>query len=168
MKLALPNEEALSVSSGYGGTLVAVGTNKARVSFFDMRASNGNHRPSGALMGSYVDAHTEEVTQVRFQTIPQSAQSSEAKTVLATASEDGLIAVHDPSQPSEDAALLSVLNIGAPLRNVGFFGPCFEGMYALTGSETMSVHHWDSAQKVGDVGGAGLRGLLSTAVNNIA
>ena len=38
---------------------------------------------------------------------------------LATASDDGLIALHDPSQPSEEAALLSVRNIGAPLRDVG-------------------------------------------------
>jgi len=159
MKLALPNEQALSVSVGYGGTLVAVGTNKARISFFDLRYNNsqGSPRPSGALMGSYVDAHTDEVTQVTFQTI-------ESKTVLATASEDGLVAIHDPSQPSEEDALLSVLNIGAPLRNVGFFGPCLEGMYALTGSETMSVHHWDSAQTVSHVGGGGLRGLLSDAV----
>mmetsp|Transcript_8592 Transcript_8592/g.19309 ORF Transcript_8592/g.19309 Transcript_8592/m.19309 type:complete len:450 (-) Transcript_8592:138-1487(-) len=167
MKLALPNEQALSVSLGYGGTLAAVGTNKARVSFFDLRYANGNN-PSGALMGSYVDAHTEEVTQVSFQTLPQSpSQPSELKTVLATASEDGLIAIHDPSRPSEDDALLSVLNIGAPLRNVGFFGPCYEGIYALTGSETMSVHHWDSAQKVSDVGGGGLRGLLSNAVDTV-
>ena len=165
MKLQLPNEQALSVSLGYGGTLAAVGTNKARVSFFDLRytsaaAAAGGAGAAGTLMGSYVDAHTEEVTQVCFQTTDQS------KTVLATASEDGLLAIHDPSQPSEDAALLSVLNIGSPIRNAGFFGPTYEGVYALTGNETMSVWHWDSAQKVSDVGGYGLRGLLSDAVRN--
>lgn len=173
MRLALPNEEALSASIGFGGTLVAAGTSAARVSFFDLRCAdaNGNDvRPSGHLMGSYVDAHTEEVTRVRFQSVspPMSqspAQAAESKTVLATASEDGLVAVHDPSRPSEDAALVSVLNIGAPTRDVGFFGPCFEGVYALTGSETMSVHHWDSAQTVSDVGGAGLRDLLSDAID---
>eukprot|EP00984_Skeletonema_dohrnii_P021553 scaffold10802_cov114-Skeletonema_dohrnii-CCMP3373.AAC.4 len=160
-KMALPNEQALCVSLGYGGTLAAVGTSKARVSFLDLRYSSGTN-PTGALMGSYVDAHTEEVTQVRFQSV--SNASGQTKTVLATASEDGLLSVYDPSQPSEDSALLSTLNIGAPLRHIGFFGPNNEGICALTGNETMSVWHWDSAQKVSDVGGMGLRGLLSDAV----
>eukprot|EP00986_Skeletonema_menzelii_P015740 scaffold12566_cov162-Skeletonema_menzelii.AAC.4 len=161
-KMALPNEQALCVSLGYGGTLAAVGTSKARVSFLDLRYSSGIN-PTGAMMGSYVDAHTEEVTQVKFQSV--SNASGQAKTVLATASEDGLLSVYDPSQPSEDAALLSTLNIGAPLRYIGFFGPNNEGICALTGNETMSVWHWDSAQKVSDVGGMGLRGLLSDAVS---
>ncbi len=160
-KMALPNEQALCVSLGYGGTLAAVGTSKARVSFLDLRYSGGIN-PTGALMGSYVDAHTDEVTQVKFQTV--SNASGQTKTVLATASEDGLLSVYDPSQPSEDAALLSTLNIGAPLRHIEFFGPNNEGICALTGNETMSVWHWDSAQKVSDVGGMGLRGLLSGAV----
>ena len=161
-KMALPNEQALCVSLGYGGTLAAVGTSKARVSFLDLRYSSGIN-PTGALMGSYVDAHTEEVTQVKFQSVSNNA-SGQTKTVLATASEDGLLSVYDPSQSSEDAALLSTLNIGAPLRHIGFFGPNNEGICALTGNETMSVWHWDSAQKVSDVGGMGLRGLLSDAV----
>ncbi|EED93687.1 predicted protein [Thalassiosira pseudonana CCMP1335] len=156
-KLQLPNEQALCVSLGYGGTLAAVGTSKARVSFFDLRYTSGS-RPSGNWMGNYVDAHTDEVTQVRFQTV---TQASQAKTVLATASEDGLLSVYDPSQPSEDAALLSTLNVGTPIRNIGFFGPNYEGVYALTGNETMSVWHWDSAQKVSECGGYGLRQLLS-------
>lgn len=158
MRLELPGEQALSASLGYGGTLLAVGTSKARVSFFDLRHSAPGGRPTGALMGSYVDAHTEEVTRVRFQPLAGGG------TVLATAAEDGLIAVHDPSKPSEEEALVSVLNVGAPLRDVGFFGPALEGAYALTGSETLSVHHWDSAQRLSDAGGAGLRGLLSAAV----
>ena len=170
MKLGLPNEQALSVSLGYDGTLVAVGTDKARISFFDLRYNNDT-APSGTLMGNYLDSHTEEVTKVHFQTIPTQSSSSssrtEVKTVLASASEDGLIAIHDPSQPTEDDALQSVLNIGTPLRNVGFFGPTYDGLYALTGNETLSVHHWDSAQKVSDVSGMGLRELLSNAVDSV-
>ena len=161
-KLQLPNEEALTVSLGYGGTLAAVGTNKARISFFDLRYTSGN-LPSGHWMGSYVDAHTDEVTRVQFQMVTD-PNSQQQKTVLATASEDGLLSIHDPSQSSEDAALISILNIGTPLRNIGFFGPNYEGVYALTGNETMSVWHWDSAQKISDCGGDGLRGLLSNAV----
>ena len=69
MKLGLPNEQALSVSLGYDGTLVAVGTDKARISFFDLRYNNDT-APSGTFLGCFVDAHTEEVTKVHFQTIP--------------------------------------------------------------------------------------------------
>ena len=101
MKLGLPNEQALSVSLGYDGTLVAVGTDKARISFFDLRYNNDT-APSGTLLGSYVNSHTED-----------------------------------------------------------------EGLYALTGNETLSVHHWDSAQKVSDVSGMGLRELLSNAVDSV-
>ena len=154
MRLELPNEQALSVSLGYGGTLAAVGTSKARVSFFDL----SGERPTGVLLGSYVDAHTEDVTKVRFQTLDT------GRTVLATAAEDGLVAIHDPSRPSEEEALVSVLNVGSPLRDVGFFGPATEGAYSLTGSETLRIHHWDSAQLLSDAGGAELRNLLSEAV----
>ena len=173
MRLALPNEKALCVSLGYGGTLAAVGTDKARISFFDLRcasssAASASFDRSGALLASYVDAHTEEVTKVCFQTTTKSTTPSSVegeRTILASASEDGLIALHDPSQPTEEAALLSVLNIGIPTRNIGFFGPHYEGLYALTGSESMSVHHWDSGQRICDVGGGmGLRDVLSDAV----
>ena len=167
-KLQLPNEQALTISLGFGGTLAAVGTSKARISFFDLRCTSGNN-PSGQWMGNYVDAHTDEVTRVRFQTVSDK-NSLQQKTVLATASEDGLISIHDPSQSSEDAALVSVLNIGTPLRDIGFFGPNYEGLYALTGNETMSVWHWDSAQKISDCGGVCFRELLSKSVdqNNAA
>ena len=87
------------------------------------------------------------------------------RTVLASTSEDGLIVVHDPTMPTEERALISVLNVGSPVRRAGFFGPGGEGIYALTRSETMSAYHWDSGQKVRDVGGgAGLRRTLSDAV----
>jgi len=176
MKLELPNEQALSVSLGYGGTLAAVGTDKARISFFDLRRNNNNSNssmPSGTLMGSYVDAHTEEVTKVQFQTIPtqtaqtSSTQTSEMKTILASSSEDGLISLHDPSQSNEEDALLSILNINTPLRNIGFFGPRYEGIFALTGNESLSVHDWDSAQLVSNVHGMELRSVLCAAVDSL-
>ena len=174
MKLELPNEQALSLSLGYGGTLAAVGTDKARISFFDLRRNNNNSNtsmPSGTLMGSYIDAHTEEVTKVQFQTIPtqtsSSSQATEMKTILASSSEDGLISIHDPSQSNEEDALLSILNINTPLRNIGFFGPRYEGIFALTGNESLSVHDWDSAQLVSNVHGMELRSVLCSAVDSL-
>jgi WD40 repeat protein len=142
------NEEALSVSLGYDGALAAVGSSKPVVHFHDIRQS-------GSLLGTYQDAHTEEVTRVRFQT----AQSS----FLISASEDGLACIFDTSKPSEEEALSSVLNVQTPLRRVGFFGPSLEGVYCLTGSETLSVWHYDSAQRICDFG-TDVRQQLSTLV----
>ena len=142
------NEEALSVSLGYDGVLAAVGSSKPLVHFHDIRQS-------GSLLGTYQDAHTEEVTRVRFQT--------EQSSILVSASEDGLACIFDTSKPSEEAALCSVLNVQTPLRRVGFFGPSLEGVYCLTGSETLSVWHSDSAQRICDFG-ADVRQQLSTLV----
>jgi hypothetical protein len=71
-------------------------------------------------------------------------------SLIVTASEDGLACIFDTSQPLEETALQSVMNIGSPLRDVGFFGPSMQGLFCLTGSETMSVWHHDSAQKICD------------------
>jgi hypothetical protein len=146
------SEEALSVSLGYDGVLAAVGSSKPFVHFHDIRQN-------GSAVGTYQDAHTEEVTRVRFQS-PQS-------TFLISASEDGLACIFDTSKPSEEAALNSVLNVQTPLRKVGFFGPSLEGVYCLTGSETLSVWHYESAQRICDFG-ADVRNKLSTLTGGTA
>jgi hypothetical protein len=127
--------------------------------------NNNNNTPAG-LLGSYVDAHTEEVTKVRFQYCPSTPPSISNSTpstttlnmttssILLTAGEDGLVCIHDTTQPSEHLALKSVLNIGTPLRDVGFFGNItnMEGIYCLTGSETFSLWHYESAQRIHEFG----------------
>ena len=143
-------EEALSVSVGYNGALAAVGGGKGYIHFFDLRNVSSSASNINMPLGSYVDAHTEEVTKVRFQKLSQ--DSHETTPLLVSASEDGLACIFDTSQPSEEMALKSVMNIQAPLRDVGFFGPSLEGLYCLTGSETMSVWHHDSAQRICDFG----------------
>jgi hypothetical protein len=122
-----------------------VGGTKGQVHFFDLR--NG-----GILLGSYKESHTEEVNRVRFQ--------SYTSPLMVTASEDGLSCIFDTSQASEESALKSVLNVQTPLREVGFFGPSLEGIYCLTGSETLSAWHHDSAQRICDFG-LGVRERLS-------
>ena len=105
VQMALPKkEEALSVSLGYGGNLAAVGSSKSPIHFFDLR--KGNTSPTSTnLLGSYVDAHTEEVTKVRFQ---KGSDGITTTSLLVSASEDGLACVFDTSQSSEEAALKSV------------------------------------------------------------
>jgi len=146
-------EEVLNFSAGYDGNLFAVGTDKAQIHFYDVR------NPS-VLLGSYVDAHTEEVTCVKFQS------STTSSTLLLTASEDGLINIHDTCQATEETSLNTVLNILTPIRKAGFFGPNLEGVYCLTGSETLSVHHHDSAQPINDFGGLQLRETLTTSIQS--
>lgn len=163
LELNLP-EEALSVSIGYNGALAAVGGNKGNIHFFDLRSvSSQTGMSSGDVvtkpLGTYVDAHTEEVTRVRFQSVVGS-HGYDTTSLLVSAGEDGLACIHDTSQPSEEAALKSVLNAQSPLRDVDFFGPSLEGIYCLTGSETMSVWHHDSAQPMCEYGD--VRNLLST------
>lgn len=157
--LGLAKEEALSVSIGYGGSLAAVGGSKGQIHFYDLRNISGSN--IYAPLGSYVDAHTEEVTKVRFQNANNG--SNDTTSIMVTASEDGLVNIFDTSQPSEELALKSVMNIQSPLREVGFFGPSLEGIFCLTGSETFSVWHYDSAQRIVDFGD--MRTMLSANSN---
>lgn len=137
-EVGLPlKEEALSISTGYDGSLVAVGGSKGKIHFYDLRMAGDNHNN---LLGSYVDAHTEEVTSVEFQ--------SSSSSLLLTASEDGLMCIHDTAQPNEENALKSVMNIGTPIRSANFFGPNLDGCWCVTGSETMSIYHHESAQPI--------------------
>jgi hypothetical protein len=171
-KLGQSNEKALCVSVGYDGSLAAVGTDMARISFFDLRycqsssssSSSSSNSSSTALLGNYVDAHTDDVTCVKFQTIPSASSSgssgSSTTTILATASEDGLINIYNPSATTEEAALLTVINVNCPIREITFFGPNYQGLAVLTGNESMLCYHWDSGQLICNVGnGIGIGGI---------
>lgn len=151
-------EQALSVSLGYDGNLAAVGTNKSKIHFYDLR------QPQQPV-GSYVNSHTDDVTRVRFQHFcPQHCGPSQSNnnnnnnngteatsgSLLLTGSEDGLACIFDTTQPSEEAAIKSVMNTQTSLRQIGFFGPNLEGVYCMTGSETLSLWSWDSAQCLAD------------------
>lgn len=160
LEMRIPDHEALSVSIGYNGALAAVGGSKGNIHFFDLRnIASQNVGSITKPLGTYVDAHTEEVTKVRFQNVVGS-DGYDTTSLLVTAGEDGLVCTHDTSQPSEEEALKSVLNVQSPLRDVNFFGPSLEGIYCLTGSETMSFWHHDSAQRISDYGD--VRNMLSS------
>ena len=149
IKCQTPNhEKPMTFSLGYGGTLLAMGTDQANIHFMDAR------RTPSTLLGSYVDAHTDEVTSLTF--------SSSTSTHLCSSSEDALLCVFDTSQPSEESALQSVMNVNnTPIRTAGFFGTQQQGLYCLTGSETLSVYHWESAQPIHHFGGLQLRNDLT-------
>jgi WD40 repeat protein len=135
-KLPRREEEALSVSIGFDGNIAAVGSSKAKIHFFDVRNSR-------SLLGNYNQAHTNEVTRVRFQTLSSFGTTSSTTPILVSAAEDGLACIFDTSQPSEEAALKNILTVQSPIREVGFFGPQSEAIYVLTGSESLQLYHKD-------------------------
>ena len=81
----------------------------------------------GGVTEEHVDACRDNGTCVQFQTIPASTMTSSflgsRRTVLALASNDGLVVLHDPLALTEENALLSVVNVESPVRRIGFFGP---------------------------------------------
>jgi WD40 repeat protein len=157
-----PDEEALCLSMGFDGNIAAVGSNKSKVHFFDIRHQR-------TLLGSYTQAHTDEVTRVRFQT-QHAASSSSSLTgtsttpILVSCSEDGLACVFDTSQPTEESALTNILSVQSPIREIGFFGIHQDAVYCLTGSETLHIYHKDDPTCRNSFGGLSLRNDLSTAL----
>lgn len=140
-------ESALSVSLGYDSYLAAVASNKARVHFFDLRNP-------GTILGSYVDSHTDAVTQVTFHPGKPS--------VLLSSGEDGLVCCFDTTQPTEELALNAVMNIGAPCRRIGFCCADYSTVYCLTGSETASLWDINTATSIEEFGASRLRESLSS------
>ena len=131
-------EQALSVSLGFDGTLAAVGSSRAKIHFFDIRSTR-------SLLGTYNQVHTGEITKVRFQTLTSFGTTSTTTPILVSAAEDGLACVFDTSQPSEEAAVKNVLAVQSPIRQVGFFGPNSDAIYCLTGSESLKLWRIDDS-----------------------
>jgi WD40 repeat protein len=163
LRTSIPaGQSALSMSVGFDGYLAAVASNKARIHFMDLRqagttSGNNNNNNSNNILGSYADSHTDEVTQVHFQP---------GTSVLLSGAEDGLACIFDTTQPTEEMALKSVMNVGTPLRHVGFCGADLSAVYCLTGSETVSLWHWDSAVCQQEFGGNLLRERLVQPFGN--
>ena len=137
-----PDEEALCLSIGFDGKIAAVGSSKGKIHFFDIREKRG-------ILGTYSQAHTNEVTRVRFQSFstPSSTNCASKNTtpILVSGSEDGLACVFDTSQTTEESAITNILTVQSPIREVGFFGPNSEAIYCLTGSESLRLYHKDDS-----------------------
>jgi WD40 repeat protein len=91
-------------------------------------------------LGSYSDAHSNTITQLKFHPT-QSA-------LLASASEDWLVCTYDTSISSMEDAVVSTLNTESPINRFGFFGEQNDAIYALSTNETLSFWHHPSAQRV--------------------
>jgi WD40 repeat protein len=158
VKLPRPEEEALSVSMGFDGAIAAVGSNKAKVHFFDIRDTR-------SVLGTYNQAHTNEITRVRFQTVSSPGAMTTTTPILVSAAEDGLACVYDTSQASEEAAIQNILAVQSPIREIGFFGPQSDAIYCLTGSENLMLYHKDDSVCRKDFG-PNLRSILSQQLSS--
>lgn len=135
VRMTLPSP-ALCLGLGYEeGHLAAVGSVRGRIHFTDLRQP-------GSLLGSYIDSHTDDVTQVTF--------SPYQSAILLSGAEDGLVSLFDTTQPTEETARKAVCSVGTAVRHAGFCGP--NNLYCLTGSETLSLWHAESATVVRDFG----------------
>lgn len=89
-------------------------------------------RSSSTILGSLSESLGDDVTQVEFHPT--------ADSMLCTGSTDGLVCVFDLAQLSDEyEALASVLNTQSSVSQIGFYGPAWENLYALTHIETMSL-----------------------------
>ena len=120
--------ECWSADMDFSGTLIACGQG-TKIRVWDLR--------TGKLMCTYDDAHTDDVTQARFQPLP--------KSKLVTASVDGLICVLDPSQKDLDDALECVLNAEVSVGRIGFAGKSAQQLWCLTHVEGMQI--WSLASE---------------------
>lgn len=142
-------QQALCATFGFDGYLTAIGSSKARIHFYDLR------KPS-TILGSYVDSHRDDITQIAFsQTVPG---------LLLSGSEDGLMCIFDTTQPTEETALRCVMNASAPVRKMGFCGNTGT-IYCLTGNETISLWNSENASLIHDFGWNTRQQLVQSALS---
>lgn len=115
-----------AVAVSPSGDLAAVSV-VSQVLFFTLA------RNPPALLGSYVETHTEVVTQLMFHpTLPHH---------LLTGGDDGLLCLIDTSIKGEEDSLVTVCNAEAAVAHFGLFGAHGQLAWIATRSLTLSV--WD-------------------------
>lgn len=128
------NDEIYTTNIGLNDNLLAVGI-RNEIHFYDLR----NY---GRSLGVYSDCHTDLVTKVQFHPTNPS--------YLLSGSEDGLICCFNTAVPPQHNAVVSIMNTECAVRDFGFFGSNenYEGIYAISTVETLSLWHYPSAQRL--------------------
>lgn len=77
-----------------------------------------------------------------------------ASRKLITASQDGLVAVHDISSGlDQDDGFIAALNVGTSVEQLGLYGSEQQHMWCRTGTETLQLWDWLAATVEGMEGG---------------
>eukprot|EP00775_Hariotina_reticulata_P001783 gene1783-2117_t len=95
-------------------------------------------------LAAFDDMHMDDVTQVLFHG---------GSRKLITASQDGLVAVHDLSAGlQQDEGFIAALNVGTSVEQLGLYGSEEQHLWCRTGTETLQLWDWLAAT-VEDVAG---------------
>jgi WD40 repeat protein len=126
--------EIYSTSLGLNDHLLAVGVSN-EIHFYDLRNC-------GRPLGIYSDCHTDIVTKLAFHPTNPS--------IILSGGEDGLICCFNTAVPPQHDAVLSIMNTECSVRDFGYFGSNdgFEGVFAISTIETLSLWHYPSAQRL--------------------
>eukprot|EP00798_Chlamydomonas_sp_ICE-L_P018394 gene18394-24866_t len=113
---------------------VVAGGGQGEVLFWDRRNSSVG-------LASLADTHMDDVTQVKFHA---------ASRHVISASQDGLIAVHDTTRSlsNDDDSFVAALNLDTSVEELDTYGPLGERLWVRTGTE--SLHLWDWQRAIVD------------------
>ena len=103
-------------------------------------------RLPGKPLHIYTDAHSDDVSTLSFHPT--------LDHLLLTGAIDGLMSTIDVRIPDEDDAILYTANVGASLSRVGWTGlpgKGWQGTYAITNMETVSVYDANDEVSIPDL-----------------
>lgn len=109
---------------------IAAGTESLKEGLGDVSVLLFDIRKPNAPLRSYVESHTDTITQLKFH--PSHPQ------VVLSGSTDGLISVFDINQEDEDDALQQVLNPRSAVHCAGFLAP--DKAYVVSTDEQFSIY----------------------------
>ncbi|XP_066917181.1 WD repeat-containing protein 89-like [Clytia hemisphaerica] len=116
------------------GSILAAATERheeqltIKLEFWDIRKID---EKAPKLLATFEEVHSDDITILKFH--PTNSK------ILATGSTDGLVTILDLTTFEEEDALVQTLNTESSVNSIGFFGPSFEYMYALTHIETIII-----------------------------
>lgn len=114
-------------SLAVGGNMLVAGCD-GKIVFWDRR--------TGKQMGRFEDTHMDDVNQVKLHPSQK----------LISASEDGLVAVHDVAgKLDEDDGFEAALNCNNSVAELGMYGAGGELLWLRTGTETLHLWEWIKA-----------------------
>lgn len=126
--------------------LIAIGTESTKEGLGDVSVLMYDTRNASVPMRSYVECHTDSITQLAFHPTQPN--------VLLSGSTDGLVSLLDITHADEEDALQQVLNPRSAVHCAGFLSD--NEVYVLTTDEQFSIYHLSedtsgSALDFGDV-----------------
>ncbi|KAG9236825.1 WD repeat-containing protein-like protein 89 [Amylocarpus encephaloides] len=132
---------SLACTGSETGGVLAVGTELVNVARVGDQASvlMWDMRNLGQAVVSYVESHSDDVTELQFHPLhPQ---------ILLSGSTDGLLNIYNTTSPTEEDALHQTINHGHSIHHAGFLNE--REVFALSHDEKFSVYEQDDGRGEG-------------------